>query len=94
MAFNSVLFLATPLALGIGESGDQSAADAVRAVERIELTDQNFELWRQHLSPTRDELRWQEIAWLPTFSEGVLQAHTQQKPLLLWAMNGHPLGCT
>ena len=26
--------------------------------------------------------------------EGLIEAGSQQIPMLLWAMNGHPLGCT
>ena len=31
---------------------------------------------------------------LTTFKDGILAADTAGKPLLLWTMNGHPLGCT
>jgi hypothetical protein len=34
------------------------------------------------------------MPWLLTFGEGMLAASEQEKPLLFWAMNGHPLGCT
>ena len=33
--------------------------------------------------------------YYPTRTEAaVFQAHAQDMPILLWAMNGHPLGCT
>lgn len=41
-----------------------------------------------------DELSWERIPWLEAFGPGIVAAHKQQKPLLLWVMNGHPLGCT
>ena len=31
---------------------------------------------------------------LGTLAEAVVQAHAQDMPILLWAMNGHPLACT
>jgi hypothetical protein len=34
------------------------------------------------------------VHWLPTFWDGVIAAQKQEKPILLWAMNGHPLACT
>ncbi len=51
-------------------------------------------VWRRYLLPSPDELRWREIPWLDTFAAGVLRAEAEKKPLLLWTMNGHPLGCT
>ena len=44
--------------------------------------------------PRPEELAWQQIPWRPTFWGAALEAHAQEKPILLWAMNGHPLGCT
>ncbi len=58
------------------------------------LTEQTFAAWRDHISPTAAELRWTQIPWLTTFRDGLAQADSQDKPLLLWVMNGHPLGCT
>ena len=54
----------------------------------------NAAAWREHVLPTADELRWASIPWLQTFGAGVREADRQGKPLLLYAMNGHPLGCT
>ncbi len=48
----------------------------------------------QHVVPRADELAWREIPWLGALAEAVVQAHAQDKPILLWAMNGHPLACT
>ncbi|MBL6720674.1 MAG: hypothetical protein ISQ08_04615 [Planctomycetes bacterium] len=46
------------------------------------------------LTPPVEELEWLEIGWAPTLEEGVRRAALEGRPLLLWAMNGHPLGCT
>lgn len=48
----------------------------------------------QHVLPKPDELQWRAIPWLGTLAEAVVQAQTQDRPILLWAMNGHPLACT
>lgn len=50
--------------------------------------------WRAHLLPAEAELRWETIPWHATFAAGLRAASEQARPLLLWAMNGHPLGCT
>ncbi len=60
----------------------------------VEPSDAGLAAWRQHLEPSGRELRWESVPWLPTFGEGLLQADREAKPLLLWVMNGHPLGCT
>jgi hypothetical protein len=44
--------------------------------------------------PRSDELTWRAIPWRPTLRDGVVDATAAEKPVLLWAMNGHPLGTT
>lgn len=58
------------------------------------LTEKNYSVWREYITPPENELRWKSIPWRTSFREGMLDADRFQKPLLLWAMNGHPLGCT
>jgi len=50
--------------------------------------------WRARIEPAAEELEWTEIPWRSTLWQGLNEAREQQRPLLLWAMNGHPLGCT
>jgi len=59
-----------------------------------ELSDKNFTLWRDRIRPKADELCFETVPWLPTFWEAVIAAQKDDKPILLWAMNGHPLACT
>ena len=58
------------------------------------LTEKNYAVWRDYITPPEKELRWKSIPWRTSFTEGMVDADRFQKPLLLWAMNGHPLGCT
>ncbi|MDA7980779.1 MAG: hypothetical protein MPJ50_18645 [Pirellulales bacterium] len=60
----------------------------------IELTADNYTTWRDHIQPDLSELAWEDIPWLTTFKDGIAAADAADKPLLLWTMNGHPLGCT
>lgn len=76
-----------PAELEIAESRAPVEAD-------IELTEDNYQLWREHILPEKSEMAWAEIPWLSTFKDGILAADAAKKPLLLWTMNGHPLGCT
>ena len=50
--------------------------------------------WRDHIAPLADEDRWLQIDWHDSISTGIQAATEQQRPMLLWLMNGHPLGCT
>ena len=59
-----------------------------------ELTLEDLESWRERIQPAASERSFEAIPWIPSFSEGVKRADEEGKPLLFWAMNGHPLGCT
>lgn len=59
----------------------------------LAATAQDDKLFRQ-ICPAPAELQWQKIAWEPSLWGGVVEAHAQKKPVLLWTMNGHPLGHT
>lgn len=58
------------------------------------LSEQTFAGLRDFIRPTPDETRWQEIPWRTTFWNAVQEAQATDKPILAWAMNGHPLACT
>jgi len=51
-------------------------------------------MWQEFIKPTKKELAWAQIPWRSTFYDGLIDSDHEQKPLLLWVMNGHPLGCT
>ena len=59
-----------------------------------ELNDRTYAHWRDHIRPKPEELSWQAVPWQATFWDAVVEAQRQDKPILLWAMNGHPLACT
>lgn len=61
---------------------------------QVELNDQTFETWRQYIVPKASELAFESCGWHGTLWSAVLEANRQDKPILLWAMNGHPLACT
>jgi hypothetical protein len=63
-----------------GPPGEIAAADLAR--------------WHALVRPRERELAWERIPWIPSFAEGLACAAAEGRPLLFWAMNGHPLGCT
>jgi len=46
------------------------------------------------IKPQMGEEKWQEIPWLIDLWEARKKAAAEGKPILLWEMDGHPLGCT
>jgi hypothetical protein len=65
-----------------------------RTLPPIPLNDQNIAQWRLYLMPAPQDRVWQQIPWRPGLWSAVLEAQRTDRPILLWAMNGHPLGCT
>jgi hypothetical protein len=46
------------------------------------------------IKPAAGEDKWAEIPWLTSLWEARRKAAEEGKPILLWEMDGHPLGCT
>jgi hypothetical protein len=63
-------------------------------VRSEDLTDANYARWRNYLLPSQKDLAYKAIPWRASFWDAVVEAQAKDKPILLWAMNGHPLGCT
>jgi hypothetical protein len=56
------------------------------------LHDRSFAVWREYILPKPKELVYAQIDWKLSFWEGVVAAQQQDKPILLYAMTGHPCG--
>jgi len=54
----------------------------------------NFDRWRALIKPSAQEEKWTQIPWQTSLWEARKQAAIQGKPILLWEMDGNPLGCT
>jgi hypothetical protein len=60
----------------------------------FQINENTYNMWREFIKPTSQELAWAKIPWRSTFYDGLIDSDHEKKPLLLWVMNGHPLGCT
>jgi hypothetical protein len=78
----------------VGVIGALGVAAVAVLAQPVAPTEENFQSWKGYLQQSTEEKRWQEISWHAVFWEGVQRARAQDKPILLWVMNGHPLGCT
>jgi hypothetical protein len=45
------------------------------------------------IKPTDDEEKWSQIPWTESLWQARKRAAAEGKPILLWEMDGHPLGC-
>ncbi len=59
-----------------------------------ELTSANLDEWIRFIRPSAQELGWRGVRWHRSLSEAAKEAEKLQRPILLWAMNGHPCGET
>ena len=69
--------------------GDEAAVPAAPP-----LTDETFETLRDQILPCAEECDFEKVGWRTSFGAAVEEAGRTGKPVLLWAMNGHPLACT
>jgi hypothetical protein len=79
--------------LGIFQNGS-SAQNTTKITTKSPLSATNFDFWRSYINPSKTELEWQTLPWKMSFHEGLKEGARLGKPVLLWAMNGHPFGCT
>jgi hypothetical protein len=66
--------------------GPADAADSVRPADVGRLA--------ALIKPKPDEEKWARIPWLTSLWEARQRAAAEGKPILLWEMDGNPLGCT
>jgi len=53
-----------------------------------------FQRLHELVRPHANEAKWAQIPWLASLWEARRQAAAAGKPILLWEMDGNPLGCT
>ena len=58
------------------------------------LSDESYREWLAFIRPRESELKWRKVRWHSSLSGAAREARQLQRPILLWAMNGHPCGET
>ena len=58
-----------------------------------ELTEADFLKIHAELQPD-DSALWRSVPWKTSVLSAQQIAAEQKKPIFIWAMDGHPLGCT
>ena len=67
---------------------------AQKADRPSELTEKTLSACLASILPDPAENSWRQIAWWPDLSDAIVESRKQDKPILLWVMNGHPCGMT
>jgi hypothetical protein len=57
-----------------------------------DATDAEFAAQRDAILPAAEERAWLAVPWRAELRTALAEANREPKPVLLWAMNGHPLG--
>ena len=79
----------TALAASAGSAADPSPHKLQQPKVSAE-----YARWRDYLLPSPSEQSHRTIPWRASVLHGLIDAQKQDKPLLLFLMNGHPLGCS
>ena len=58
------------------------------------LAPESFDKLHALIAPGAGEDEWTQIPWRTSLWEARVEAAREGKPILLWEMDGHPLGCT
>ena len=66
---------------------------AASSVTGDELTEADFLKIHAELQPD-DSALWRSVPWKTSVLSAQHVAAEQKKPIFIWAMDGHPLGCT
>jgi hypothetical protein len=88
-AFATLTILVTLAPLARAGGDDAKSEIAALGVEE-------FERLHRELTPDGPDVKepWETIGWRTDLLAARDEAAKAGKPLFLWAMNGHPLGCT
>ena len=57
------------------------------------VTRQDFARLHTLIKPAASEEKWTQVPWLVSLWDARQKAAAAGKPILLWEMDGHPLGC-
>jgi len=58
-----------------------------------QMTAERMAALQKVIRPCEGEDAFDKIAWLTTIYDARVKAAKEGKPILLWEMDGHPLGC-
>ena len=66
---------------------------ALLALSGDEVNTANLDRLKTLIKPRAEETKWEEIPWMVDLWEARKKAAQSGKPLMLWEMDGNPMGC-
>jgi len=90
----TVAFMKCPALTALALASCVALAAAAPVERPATIDERTLSEWMELILPKADEGDWQAVPWRTAFWESVEEAQAAEKPILLWAMNGHPLACT
>jgi hypothetical protein len=70
--------------------GEQPGTAADSVPEK--LTVDSFDVIKARITPTPQDLAWQQVRWRDGFFQGLLEAQAADKPIFYWIYEGDPRG--
>ena len=89
---NRIASVSRVLSLGVVLVGVASAGAAAPTARPVDPAE--FKRLHTLIKPAPAEEKGAEIPWLASLWDARKRAAAEGKPILLWEMDGHPLGCT
>jgi hypothetical protein len=74
------ILLALPLLAALAPRGDDVGVGKIDALRSV-------------IKPRPEETRWEEIPWRVDLWDARRDAAREGKPVMLWEMDGNPMGC-
>ena len=68
-------------------------SDEAHSLRMLKLSGKNARL-RDFVLPNPSEASFQKIPWRTSVLQGIVDAQKNDKPVMIYLMNGHLLGCT
>lgn len=65
----------------------------IGSIETAEIISNEFDSFEAQCRASLDE-PWRTIPWKTSLIKAQNVAAREKKPIFIWAMDGHPLGCT
>jgi hypothetical protein len=86
---------AVPAAIGADTGAERRLGDVpVPGFAVTALPPEAFHALHAAVAPHGQGERWTQIPWQSDLQAARQEAAAEGKPLLMWVMDGHPLGCT
>lgn len=87
-------FIALIVSVFIGSISPVSCANAddQQRQEVAEISNEEFS--RLHKSLVPEMALWKTVPWQTSLLKAQNMAAREKKPIFIWSMDGHPLGCT